>query len=65
MRPGDVCIAHQRLAHAGGINLSAATRKTVYFRVRHKLHNEFLDKYLKASEPFVGFEGLQDLVKGD
>lgn len=62
LRPGDVCIAHQRLGHAGGVNLHSETRKQLYYRVRHKKHDDFLDQILEGCSVFTEFEGIKDLV---
>lgn len=62
LRPGDACIAHQRLGHSGGINLHAETRKNIYFRVSHKRHAEFLDRVLEGSSVFVEYQGIRRLV---
>lgn len=62
LRPGDACLAHQRLGHAGGINLHSETRKNLYFRISHKRHDEFLDKILEGTALFVEFDGIRRLV---
>lgn len=62
MRMGDAVFAHQRLGHAGGINLVDETRKIIYFRVLHVKHQEFLVEYLEGRSVFTSFEGLRGLV---
>lgn len=59
MRVGDAVLAHQRLGHAGGINMVEETRKTVYFRILHKRHQTFLPDFLKGDDVFTSFEGLK------
>lgn len=61
MKETDVVIAHQRLGHAGGINMCDTIRKNVYFRVVHKRHEEFQKEYLSGRCPFTEFEGLVSL----
>jgi len=63
MQPGDVCIAHQRLAHAPGVNMSQVTRKNVYFRIVHVRHDELQEQSLLDPTPFTGFAGLQNLLQ--
>eukprot|EP00177_Eucheuma_denticulatum_P005946 GFKZ01010842.1.p1 GENE.GFKZ01010842.1~~GFKZ01010842.1.p1 ORF type:complete len:273 (+),score=37.71 GFKZ01010842.1:100-918(+) len=62
LRPGDAVIAHQRLGHAGGINLHERTRKNLYFRVHHKRHDDFLDQILEGCSVFTEFDGIRDMV---
>lgn len=62
LRPGDVCLAHQRLGHSGGINLHRDTRKQLYFRVSHKNHDDFLDQILEGGSVFTEYEGIKDVV---
>lgn len=62
LRPGDVFLAHQRLAHAAGINLTGMMRKNVHFRVSHADFNEFLEDYVSDITPFTGFNGLQNVM---
>lgn len=62
MRTGDAVLAHQRLGHAGGINLADETRKTIYFRVHHVEHQAFLAEYLEGRSVFTSFEGLRGFV---
>lgn len=61
-RPGDAILSHQRLGHAGGINLHERTRKNLYFRVRHKHHDDFLDEILEGCSVFTEFQGIQDMT---
>lgn len=62
LRPGDACLAHQRLGHGGGINLNSATRKNLYFRVKHKRHDDFLDQILQGCDVFTEYEGIRNLA---
>lgn len=61
MRPGDAVIAHQRLGHSGGINLSNMIRKNLYFRIFHKRHDQMIEKVLTESL-FAEFEGVHHLL---
>lgn len=63
LRPGDACLASQRLGHAGGVNLHEETRKNLYFRVSHKRHDDFLPAILEGCSVFTEFEGLHDLLE--
>ncbi|CAK4667514.1 unnamed protein product [Aphanomyces euteiches] len=38
LQPGDVVLAHPKLAHRGGPNFSPHIRYQVYFRIKHKDH---------------------------
>eukprot|EP00177_Eucheuma_denticulatum_P001174 GFKZ01002124.1.p1 GENE.GFKZ01002124.1~~GFKZ01002124.1.p1 ORF type:complete len:807 (+),score=134.79 GFKZ01002124.1:63-2483(+) len=62
LRPGDVFIAHQRLAHAAGINLSDVVRINVYFRAIDKRLDSLLHDFVRSPTPWVGFDGLKDLL---
>lgn len=62
LRPGDGFIAHQRLAHAAGFNLSNVTRVNVYFRAIDTRLDYLLHDFVRSPTPWVGFDGLQDLV---
>lgn len=62
LRPGDACIAHQRLGHSGGVNLHADPRIQLYFRVSHKNHDDCLEQILEGSSVFLEFEGIKELV---
>lgn len=65
LHPGDAFIAHQRLAHAAGINLCDIVRKNVYFRVLHARLDDFMYQLMRSSTPWTGFTGLQDLLLED
>lgn len=65
LQPGDVLIAHQRLAHAPGVNLTNVTRKNVFFRITHALIDEIVDEQIRSPTPWVGFEGLAEFVEED
>lgn len=62
LHPGDILIAHQRLAHAPGINLSENVRKNVYFRVVDTRLDVLLHDFVKSPTPWVGFDGLSELL---
>jgi len=53
LRPGDVVIAHQLLAHRVGMNTSENIRYQLYYRVSHKHHQQM--KGLIIDDPFVEF----------
>lgn len=55
-------IAHQRLAHCAGYNLADVTRKNVYFRVERADFAEYVDQYVVARFPWMGFEGLSEVL---
>lgn len=59
---GDAFIAHQRLAHAPGVNLWDKPRKNVYFRVIHSLIDDILEQQMSSPTPWVGFSGLEGFV---
>lgn len=59
----DAFIAHQRLAHAQGVNLWDRPRKNVYFRVTHSLIDDILEQRMLSPTPCVGFYGLRDFVR--
>lgn len=62
LRPGDAFLAHQRLAHAAGINLSDIIRKNVYFRAIDVRLDWLLHDFVRSPTPWVGFDGLKDLL---
>jgi len=53
LRPGDVVIAHQLLAHRLGINTSENIRYQLYYRVAHTQHASLKEHILK--NPWVEF----------
>lgn len=60
MNPGDVVLVHQRLGHAGGINLHEEPRKNLYFRIRHRDHVEKVWDLLEGSV-FYEYDGVTHL----
>merc|ERR1712032_133911 len=44
LKPGDVVIAHQLLAHRIGENTSEHIRYQLYYRVKHRQHEEFKER---------------------
>lgn len=61
MKPGDAVLAHQRLGHSGGWNMSDVVRKNLYMRVKHRRHDELLEEQWSGSL-WTMFEGLHDMV---
>lgn len=59
LNPGDALLAHQRLGHAGGINLHNDIRKNLYFRVSHINHRDIVEEVLEGSV-FTEYEGVKD-----
>ena len=57
--PGDVVIAHQKLAHRGGPNASSVIRHQVCFRLSHKDHASLRDSGVLLDDLWVEFEGLR------
>lgn len=53
LRPGDVVIAHQLLAHRVGVNTSEHIRYQLYYRVCHKDHGAFRTRIVH--EPWCEF----------
>jgi len=53
LRPGDVVLAHQLLAHRVGQNFSENIRYQLYYRVQHQAHRELKDRIL--DEPMIEF----------
>lgn len=62
LKPGDVVVGHQRLAHAAGNNLCDIVRKNVYLRIHHVNLDNFLEEQLHSKTPWVGYEGLSHLL---
>lgn len=60
LNPGDVVLAHQRLGHAGGVNLCNIPRKNLYFRVRRVGHYKIVDDIVNGPT-FHQFDGLHHL----
>jgi len=54
--PGDVVFLHPKLAHRVGINASPNIRYQIYFRLRHKRHEELKDQAL--DNIWLEYEGL-------
>jgi len=53
LRPGDVVLAHQLLAHRVGVNTSEHIRYQLYYRVPHKDHAQLKDRVV--FDPWVEF----------
>jgi len=53
LRPGDVVLAHQLMAHRVGINTSEHIRYQLYFRVHHKDHEKL--KWQVRKNPWVEY----------
>lgn len=53
LEPGDIVIAHQLLAHRVGVNTSEHIRYQLYYRVKHKDHNELKGQIL--DDPWAEF----------
>jgi hypothetical protein len=49
-------IAHHKLAHRGGPNASSAIRYQVYFRVRHRRHDEHVASGALLEDLWVEFD---------
>lgn len=64
LEPGDVIVAHQRLAHCAGTNLCDNPRTNIYFRVTHIHFDRLVRSYVRSSEPWLGFNGLSSLIDG-
>lgn len=64
MKSGDVVLAHQRLAHSGGPNLSTLIRKNLYFRVFHKHHQQNLASgAILNGSVFTEYEGIREISR--
>jgi len=55
-KPGDIVLAHQKLAHRGGPNFSPHVRYQTYFRLSHIQHEEL--KISALDNVFLEFEGV-------
>lgn len=64
LEPGDVIVAHQRLAHCAGPNLCDTPRTNIYFRVTHIHFDRLVRSYVHAAKPWLGFNGLSNLIDG-
>lgn len=53
LRPGDIVLAHQLLAHRVGVNTSEHIRYQLYYRVQHKDHED-LKGYI-VDDPWIEF----------
>jgi hypothetical protein len=53
LRPGDVVLAHQLLAHRVGVNTSEHIRYQLYYRVQHKDHAELKERIV--NDPLLEF----------
>merc|ERR1712007_155727 len=53
LRPGDVVLAHQLLAHRAGLNTSEHIRYQLYYRVPHKEHDKLKDQVIR--NPWVEY----------
>lgn len=62
LNPGDVVLAHQRLGHAGGVNLHENPRKNLYFRI-HRIGHFNIQNVFKMLEGsvFDEYDGLQHM----
>lgn len=62
LKPGDVIIAHQRLAHCAGFNVCDTMRKNIYFRVTRNNFENIVGQYVQNENPWIGFYGLSDVT---
>lgn len=62
VKRGDVIIAHQRVGHCPGFNFWTQTRKNIYFRVMHRNLDDLIEEFLESDTPWVGFNGLKDML---
>ena len=60
--PGDVILAHHKVAHQGGLNTGSSIRYQVYFRVSHVNHEMFSTTELTLQDLWVEFEGLKGMT---
>lgn len=56
LKPGDVVLAHQLLAHRVGMNTSEHIRYQLYYRVKHNEHADLKDQIIR--DPWVEFSSL-------
>lgn len=61
-RAGDVVLAHYLLGHNIGGNVSPATRRAVYFRVKKQGHDPRWREYLQY--PWLDYDPVRDLAHG-
>ena len=60
LRVGDVVLLHQKLAHRGGPHFGHEIRKMVYFRIKHRRHEEL--KLAATENLWLEFEGMHDVL---
>mmetsp|Transcript_20451 Transcript_20451/g.23160 ORF Transcript_20451/g.23160 Transcript_20451/m.23160 type:complete len:405 (+) Transcript_20451:75-1289(+) len=56
--PGDIILAHQKLAHQVAPNTTSNIRYQIYFRIRHKNHSDYIKSGVLLDDLWVEFEGL-------
>ncbi|KDO24285.1 hypothetical protein SPRG_09922 [Saprolegnia parasitica CBS 223.65] len=55
---GDVVLCHPKMAHRGGPNLSCNIRYQVYFRIKHALHDDRMER--AKTDLFADLDGCQN-----
>ena len=59
-KKGDVVIVSHKVAHRGGPNYNCEIRRMIYFRISHRYHDQL--KEISLEDPWIEFEGLQDVL---
>lgn len=59
LRPGDVVLAHPKLAHRACPNLSPHVRYMIYFRLKHEAHDGSAMQAAMQEDLWAGMDGLQ------
>lgn len=60
VKPGDVVLAHYQLAHGSAINVAPHPRYALYFRFKHKNHDD--DWKARMTDIWMDWPGMQDIV---
>jgi hypothetical protein len=63
LQPGDIILAHQKLAHCGAPNCSPHIRYQVYFRVSHVQHDQLKD--LALDNIWLEYEAMETILAAD
>lgn len=60
--PGDLFLLHERMPIALAPNMEESEAVIVTFELQHLDFEDLVDDYVACETPWVGFEGLQELV---
>lgn len=62
VEPGDIVVMHSQLGTSLAPNSDSQMKASLQFRLEHVVLDELIDDFNRHELPFVGFEGLRDIL---